>query len=198
MNSKVSNMEKTKYHFRSVTALAALICFAYPAVAQTEPVTNTAKIQAVSEERALLEAEVKRAESRKKLHEIQASNLGPSAAVGRPVGSSPAVGRIEAEQEMGGYPTVSYVEGRKGDLEAVLVFRNGAKQRVKAGDKVIGTTVHKISLNEVSLMDPNSKAAVRLQFANPTTQGQNPAQFQGASSPGGAPVPIVPMPSGVR
>lgn len=193
-------MAKTNLSLCAASASLVLLGFCVNAFAQTETPNNTAKIQAVSEERALIEAEIKRAESRKKLDDVKGVNFPVSAGVGRAPsgghGPSQTVNRIEAEQEMNGLPTVSHVEGRKGSLEAVLVYRNGAKQRVKTGDKVLGTTVQKIALNEVALVDPVGKSMVRLQFANAASQGQQPGQTPMGVMPGG--VPTVPMPNGLR
>lgn len=198
-------MEKSKFLARLVLASVAAAGLFNTALAQTDVPNNTARIQAVSEDRALVEAEIKRAESRKKLEEVKgggfAQNTNVPSSTGRPAaaaGGSNTVSRIEADQELAGMPTVAYVEGRKGDLEAVLTFRGGAKQRVRVGDKVFGATVQKIALNEVSLSDAVNKSTVRLQFANPTTQGQMPGQMPYTSPVGGQPVPIVPIPGGMR
>lgn len=142
----------------------------------------------INARRAVIEAQVKEAKALKELNDLNQQNglIGASAKKNSPT--------LDADSDYG-TPTVSYVEGAKGRLEAVLVYRGNVKQRVKAGDAIYGAVVQKISLNEVILLDVKAKSLVRLQFASgPVTRDSSFPQ------PGGAVPTVLPpgMPAGAR
>lgn len=176
--------------------------------AQTDVIKE---LQEINQRRAVFEAQLKEAEVQKKLMDINAqmglmetgkkaaaaAKLNPGAPA-NPAASQPHAG-LDFER---GIPTVAYVEGLKGKLEAVLVYRGNARQRVKLGDVVNGTLVEKISLNEVVLKDVKSKATIQLQFST-TAIPREPAglmgQAGGVGMPAGSPaVPGAPLPNFMR
>jgi len=172
----MSKIKCTAFFFSALLGVASV-----DVLAQTDVVKE---LQEINQRRALSEAQLKEAEAQKKLLDIQtqiglldASKKGNSATAG-------AVAPLEADR---GIPSVAYVEGLKGRLEAVLVYRGNARQRVKVGDVTNGATVQKIALNEVVLVDMKSKAAIQLQFSN-TFISREPASVGGPGFAGGLPM----------
>lgn len=189
--------------------------------AQTDVIKE---LQEINQRRAVLEAQLKEAEVQKKLMDLQtqmglmdtgkkgaASPKGNAAVNLISTGNSTPVSNLSANlntppsQGMEferAIPTVAYVEGLKGRLEAVLVYRGNARQRVKLGDVVNGAMVEKISLNEVVLKDVKSKATIQLQFST-TAIAREPAgllsQAGNVGIPAGSPAgPVAPLPNFMR
>lgn len=141
---------------RSIKFFIPLLTFASIAAAQAVEPTPTQQIQAITERTAVLEAQLREMELRGRLERATAERAQRDASAGR---SSPTL-------DSGiGTPVVSHVEGRKDSLEALLIYPNGSRQRVRVGDSLYGAVVQKIELNEVLLLDVKAKATVRLQFA---------------------------------
>lgn len=171
-------MQKTKYLILAASALS----FAMANSFAQQSSTPTEDIRAMSERTAVLEARVKELEADLKVQELTAKNV-----MARRSSST-----LDADMNYG-TPTVAYVEGAKGSLEAVLLYRGGVKQRVKTGDAIYGAVVQKISLNEVVLYDVKAKAPIRLQFSSgPVTRDPQTGTAAGVPTvlppgmPGGA------------
>ena len=168
----------------NLKAITLLGCFlaAAPSWAQK---TTTEELQEINQRRAILEAQLKEAETEKKLLELRAQIGGLNTSTKKappPVETDPGFGT----------PTVSHVEGAKGNLEAVLIYRGNVRQRVKTGDVVYGSMVKKIALNEVVMVDIKSNSLIRLQFSAGPVQRDAGSQGPGASMPPGSPIPTVP------
>lgn len=153
-------------------AVLTLTAACNTAFAQT---STTDELQSTGERIAILEAKLKEAELENKLLQ-QSSEIAQRGASAKR-GSS-----LDFDTEYG-TPTVSQVEGIKGSLEAVLVYRGNVRQRVREGDVVYGAVVKKIVLNEVTLLDPKTKRTQRLQF------GTTPVTRDGAAMNGAGPLP---------
>ncbi len=147
------------------------------------------ELQDINQQRILLEAQLKRVELQKRLAEMQtqmatlsASRRAAAASVAEPprpepapvVAPRPPVPAAEApvpaarpapEPERV-WPTVAYVEGLKGQLEAVLIHKGQGQQRVRQGEWVQGGRVQKISLNEVLVVDEKTQESRALHFGN--------------------------------
>jgi type IV pilus biogenesis protein PilP len=163
-------------------SLAAQAAFAQ-SPEQVEPVSTRA-IREMSENSAILEA---------RLREIKISNEIDEALAKKAERESSRVQKTARTLSSDvGTPTVVYVEGVKGRLEALLQFRGGARQRVRVGDSVHGAVVQKIALNDVVLYDTSAKTTVRLQFSEAADQLQ-PVAGQGLPS-GFAPPVVIPQP----
>lgn len=169
------------------------------------------ELQDINQQRILLEAQLKRVELQKRLAEMQtqmatlsASRRAAAASVAEPprpepapvVAPRPPVPAAEApvpaarpapEPERV-WPTVAYVEGLKGQLEAVLIHKGQGQQRVRQGDWVQGGRVQKISLNEVLVVDEKTQESRALHFGN----GGRDSSF--VASPAGMP-PMRGMPN---
>ncbi len=169
------NMQNRK--FVSGLALAAAIVVSPFAQAAGNSVEE---IQAVSERIAVLEARLKELELENKTKKLIAENAQLGAAAQRSA-------NVDADSDYG-VPTVDRVEGLKGALEAVLVYRGNVRQRVKEGDQIFGSMVRRIAINEVVLVDVKSGKANRLQF------GAGPVIRDGAGQPG---MPAGPLPGAV-
>lgn len=147
---------KFKIIVAAVLAFASVGSFAQKSTAE--------ELQTLADRTAVLEAQLKAVELENKVLQ-QTNELAAKGTAARRSASS-----LEADSDYG-TPTVSYVEGVKGSLEAVLLYRGNVRQRVKEGDAVYGAVVKKISLNEVVLMDVKSRANVRLQYGtSPVTR----------------------------
>jgi len=133
------------------------------------------ELQQLSDRTAVLEAQLKAVELENKVQQ-QTNELAARGTAARRSAIS-----LESASDYG-TPTVSYVEGVKGALEAVLLYRGNVRQRVKEGDAVYGAVVKKISLNEVVLMDMKSRSNVRLQFGTTPVTRDSPAQIGGIPS----------------
>jgi len=145
--------------------------------------TTTEELQEINQRRAILEAQLKEAETEKKLLELRSQIIN----MGAPVKKSPPP--IETDPGYG-TPTVSHVEGAKDNLEAVLIYRGNVRQRVKVGDVVYGSQVRRITLNEVVLVDVKTQQLSRLQFsAGPVMGASN--QAPASAMPPGSPIPTV-------
>lgn len=172
---------------RSINFLIPFLTFATVAAAQAVEPTPTQQIQAITERTAVLEAQLKEMELRGRLERATADRAQRDASAGR---TSPTL-------DSGvGTPVVSHVEGRKDSLEALLIYPNGARQRVRTGDSLYGAVVQKIELNEVLLLDVKAKATVRLQFAaaHPQASATNSPTLPIPQNFGG-PVPPVVIPT---
>lgn len=137
--------------------------------------STTEELQSTGERIAILEAKLKEAELENKL-------LQQSAEIAQRGASAKRGSSLDFDTEYG-TPTVLQVEGIKGSLEAVLVYRGNVRQRVREGDVVYGAIVKKIVLNEVTLLDPKSKKTQRLQF------GTTPVTRDGGGMNGAGPLP---------
>lgn len=162
--------------FFAALAVAATIGASYPVHAAGNSVEE---IQAVSERIAVLEARLKELELENKTKKLIAENAQLGAAAQRSA-------NVDADSDYG-VPTVDRVEGLKGALEAVLVYRGNVRQRVKEGDQIFGSIVRRIAINEVLLVDVKSGKSNRLQF------GAGPVTRDGAGQPG---MPAGPLPGG--
>jgi type IV pilus biogenesis protein PilP len=167
----MSKIKCTAFFF---SALLGVACA--DALAQTDVVKE---LQEINQRRALSEAQLKEAEAQKRLLDIHAQIGLLDASKKANSSTAGPMAPLEADR---GIPTVAYVEGLKGRLEAVLVYRGNARQRVKVGDVANGAMVQKIALNEVVLVDVKSKAAIQLQFSNTFI----PRESANAGGPGGA------------
>ncbi len=141
--------------------------------------TTAEELQQLADRTAVLEAQLKAVELENKVQQ-QTNELAARGTAARR--SATALG---SESDYG-TPTVSYVEGVKGALEAVLLYRGNVRQRVKEGDAVYGAVVKKISLNEVVLLDVKSRSNVRLQF------GTAPVTHDSSTQLGGIPTVLPP------
>lgn len=141
--------------------------------------TTAEELQQLADRTAVLEAQLKAVELENKVQQ-QTNELAARGTAARRSATS-----LESDSDYG-TPTVSYVEGVKGALEAVLLYRGNVRQRVKEGDAVYGAVVKKISLNEVVLMDVKSRANVRLQF------GTTPVTRDTSAQAGGIPAVLPP------
>jgi len=119
----------------------------------------TDELQKLGDRTARLEAQLKVLELENKVAQ-QTNDL-----TARGKAATRSASSLELDSDYG-TPTVSYVEGAKGSLEALLQYRGNVRQRVKEGDTVYGALVKKISLNEVVLTDIKSRTNVRLQFGS--------------------------------
>lgn len=179
-------MQKTKRHL----ALIAALCLTSTAVMAQK--SSTQEIQDHSERAAVLESQLKALEVEIKVLKAQNDILQSQAATRRSV-------NVDAENDMG-TPTVAYVEGVKGNLEAVLVYRGNIRQRARVGDAIFGSVVKRITLNEVVLGNPKNNRETRLQFSagavtrdaamNPSANGPIPTVPLG--------MPGQPLPSPMR
>jgi type IV pilus biogenesis protein PilP len=156
---------------------AAVTCAAISACAQNKTLDDLAE---ANQRRMLIEAQIKQAESEKKLMDLRASinTTGSSATQSRPTQaptqklppvSAPSMNLsqpLPPPPEKEPAPMVMFVEGAKGNLEALLVFKSGAFQRARVGDDVGSLKVLNISLRDVVLIDPKTKDVTRLQFAS--------------------------------
>lgn len=131
-------------------AMSSAACFAQKTTAE--------ELQQLSDRTAVLEAQLKAAELENKVQQ-QTNELASRGTAARRSAAS-----VDSDSDYG-TPTVAYVEGVKGALEAVLVYRGNVRQRVREGNAVFGAVVKKISLNEVVLVDVKTRANVRLQFS---------------------------------
>lgn len=129
--------------------------FAGVAYAQESLGSSVEKLQAANERIVVLEAQLKELELQQKMQRISAELVGS----GTPMAGGSGVGRENVE------PTVIAVEGVGDNLEAVLQFQMGVRQRVRIGDQVQKSKVTHIALNEVVLYDAASKKTTRLQFS---------------------------------
>lgn len=145
--------------------------------------STTNELQTTSERIAVLEVRLKELELENKVAQ-QASDLAQ-----RGQGAKKNSSSLDSYVDYG-TPTVALVEGIKGSLEAVLVYRGNVRQRVKEGDSVYGALVKRISINEVTLVDQKSKVQQRLQFSS-----ANITRESSASGVPGAPLPPS-MPAG--
>lgn len=174
------NMQNRKFF----TALAAFATITVSSLANAAG-NSTEEVQAVSERIAVLEARLKELELENKTKKLIAENAQLGAAAQRSA-------NVDADSDYG-VPTVDRVEGLKGALEAVLVYRGNVRQRVKEGDQIFGSMVRRIAINEVVLVDVKSGRSNRLQFgAAPVTRdGSGQPGMPAGPLPGGAPgVPI--------
>lgn len=165
-------------------ALAAVLAAAAAAaVAQVDEPTTTRAIREMSENTAVMEA---------RLREIKIANEIDEALAKKAARESSRLGGTGGSASLdAAMPTVLYVEGVKGRLEAVLVYRNGSRQRVRVGDSVPGAVVQKVALNDVVLFDGKTKSSVRLQFM----EAAEPASpVAGQSMPGYVPPVVIPQP----
>jgi hypothetical protein len=138
------------------------------------------ELQQKSERIAVLESQLKELELENKVAQ-QASDLQQR-------GSASKKSSVDSNVDYG-IPTVALVEGLKGSLESVLVYRGNVRQRVREGDIVYGAIVKKISINEVTLMDQKSKTQQRLQFGTASVvRDANSAPTVGAPLPLNGPV----------
>jgi type IV pilus biogenesis protein PilP len=162
------------HKFKTILALVLAVASA-SSFAQKSTVEE---LKELADRTAVLEAQLKAAELENKIQQ-QNSELNARGSAAKRSASS-----LDSDAEYG-TPTVAYVEGVKGALEAVLVYRGNVRQRVKEGDAVYGAVVKKITLNEVVLIDVKSRSNVRLQFGTtPVTRD--------ASTPGGIPAVLPP------
>lgn len=148
----------------------------------------------VAEEAQLLANEIQLLEQRKTKLELEKAvktlemEVGP---MGRPVAQANPRAVNALDQNVYGIPLVQAVEGLKGKLEAVLIYRGSERQRVREGDVVYGARVARIAVNEVQLVDTNSGVVHRLQFGSRAV-----TESQGASAqptlPPGRPGAVIP------
>jgi type IV pilus biogenesis protein PilP len=164
--------------------LSALAAVAVMGANAAEP-NSTQQIQAITERTAVLEAQLKELELRNRVEKATAERAQRDATASR---TSPTL------DAGAGTPVVSHVEGRKDTLEALLIYPNGAKQRVRTGDSLYGAVVQKIALNEVLLLDVKAKSTVRLQFASAHPQAVANGQSFPMPQNFGGPVPPVVIP----
>ena len=136
-------------------AIVVSTCIAFSVQLAFAQGSTATELQQKSERIAVLESQLKELELENKVAQ-QASDLQQRGSASK---KSSVDGNIDY-----GTPTVALVEGLKGSLESVLVYRGNVRQRVREGDIVYGAIVKKISINEVTLMDPKSKTQQRLQF----------------------------------
>jgi type IV pilus biogenesis protein PilP len=173
-------MSSRKHYFPFVFLALSTICTAQtPATASSQPLVHApplssaaaAEIQSISENKTVLEARLSELELQAKIaaKKKELSNLNGGSTFSA-LGSSL------------GDPSVIYVQGLKGHVEALLAFPGGVVQRVKAGDTVGDRKVARISTNEVALTDLNGKNERRLAFGTSAV-----ARDTGTSGPLGQP-----------
>ena len=146
-------------HKMYILVAATLAASSLGAFAQSARSTAE-ELQALADRTAILEAQLKAVELENKIQQQNNDLLARGAAAKKPV---TVTNPVDRDTDFG-TPMVSYVEGIKGALEAVLLYRGNVRQRVKEGDVVYGSIVKKIALNEVVLVDVKSKSSTRLQF----------------------------------
>jgi type IV pilus biogenesis protein PilP len=161
--------------FKTIVAVALAVVSA----ASFAQKSTTEELQQLADRTAVLEAQLKAVELENKVQQ-QTNELTARGTAARRSAAS-----IDSDSDYG-TPTVAYVEGVKGSLEAVLVYRGNVRQRVREGDAVYGTVVKKISLNEVVLLDVKTRTNVRLQF------GTAPVTRDAAIPTGGVPIVLPP------
>jgi type IV pilus biogenesis protein PilP len=179
-------MQTTNWPGLLLTVLAAT-CVG-TAMAQAPTVKE---LQDINQQRILLEAQLKRVELQKRLLEMQtqmatlsasrkaAAAAAPVSDLARaeptpvvmprppmPAAEAPVPVARPAPEPERVWPTVAYVEGLKGQLEAVLIHKGQGQQRVRQGDWVQGGRVQKISLNEVVVVDEKTQESRVLHFGN--------------------------------
>lgn len=155
-------------------------------LAQPDASQVSRELKEISERSVLLEAKIKEAELAAKLEKTLAERAQKEASA-KNVSASLQAAEV-------GTPVVSHVEGVQGKLEAVLVYPNGSRQRVKTGDAIYGAVVQKVALNEVLLFDTKTKSQVRLQFSQAAGMSQMPQQPGMPIGSGYAPPVVIPTP----
>lgn len=166
-------MRNLKFKIIVAIALAAVSAASFAQRSTAE------ELQQLADRTAVLEAQLKAVELENKVQQ-QTNELATRGTAARRSATS-----IESDFDYG-TPTVFYVEGVKGALEAVLLYRGNVHQRVRDGDVVFGKIVKKISLNEVVLLDVKTRSNVRLQF------GTAPVTRDAAAPVGGIPAVLPP------
>jgi type IV pilus biogenesis protein PilP len=166
---------------RNLSLFVASFILSFSAVAQTAAPrqSQTGSLKDISESSAVLEARIREIELQNKLDKALIERSTNEAALSRRSARS-----LSSEADT---PMVLHVEGIKGNLEAVLQYPTGARQRVRVGDALLGAVVQKIALNDVVLFDTQARAQVRLQFYSPPA----PQTAAGAIPPG---LPLAPTP----
>jgi type IV pilus biogenesis protein PilP len=193
----MSNL-KTKFPFLLLLLVTAVSSAQTPAVAPAAAAAQpqvlappmsaatAAEIQGINENMTVLQARLNEMELRAKIAAKQKELNGMQG------GSS-----FSALGSSQGDPSVIYVQGLKGHVEALLAFPGGVVQRVKPGDIVGDRKVARISLNEVALTDVNGKNERRLAFGTSAVARDTGTAAAGAPSPSGFPAPS-PISAGIR
>ena len=189
----MSNL-KTKFPFLLLVLVTALSSAQTPAAppvgASAQPQVHAppmsaaaaAEIQGINENMTVLQARLNEMELKAKIAAKQKELNGMQ-------GNS----TFSALGSSLGDPSVIYVQGLKGQVEALLAFPGGVVQRVKPGDIVGDRKVARISLNEVALTDLNGKNERRLAFGTSAV-----ARDTGAPGPSGFPGPAPTGGVGIR
>ena len=149
----------------------------------------TEELQRISEQTAVLEAQLKQLELEEKIAKIkqEASNRANILTTTTTATKPRFATTVDPLMDMG-LPSVIQVEGVKGSLEAILAYPGNIRQRVKEGDVISGLSVTKLSVNEVVLTNVKSKQTHRLSFStNAVTKDPSgsPASPLPTGSPGG-------------
>lgn len=147
---------------------------------------TAAEIQGINENMTVLQARLNEMELKAKIAAKQKELIGVQG------GSS-----FSALGSSLGDPSVIYVQGLKGHVEALLAFPGGVVQRVKPGDIVGDRKVARVSLNEVALTDLNGKNERRLAFGSSAVARDTSAAATGAPGQISYPAPA-PAGSGIR
>lgn len=145
--------------FAQATAQAPAVSES-PVVAPASPMSaaTAAEIQRINENMTLLQAQLNQLELKTKIA-LKQRELSAG-------GGTDAFSSFGSKK---GVPAVVEIGGRKGHLEAVLVFPGGVTQRVVVGDVIEERRVSKIEMNEVVLTDLKGKGAQRLAFGSAAT-----------------------------
>lgn len=174
---------KTKLPFLLLLMVASFVGAQTPAATSAAPpaqsqmpappmsAATAAEIQTINENMTILQARLNELELKAKIAAKQKELTGMQGGTAfSALGSSL------------GDPSVIYVQGLKGHVEALLAFPGGVVQRVKPGDIVGDRKVARISLNEVALTDVNGKNERRLAFG--TSAVARDTGTSATSSPG--------------